>query len=178
MNKYVSIDIETTGLNPDKHQILEFGAVIDDGSPIDECPTFRYIVKHDQICGDPYALAMNQELLYEMANPGTTMFGIENLFTQFNAWLHVQGLTEKIVVAGKNYANFDLRFLEKLVGWNTIEFDHRIIDVGNLYWRPSEDGAYLPPMGKCLKRAGLDPTVTHHAIDDAKQVIQLIRALC
>jgi len=28
--KYFSIDIETTGLNPEKHQVLEFAAVFDD----------------------------------------------------------------------------------------------------------------------------------------------------
>ena len=55
--KYVSLDIETTGLNPENCQVLEIGAVIDDGTtPIEECPTFHCYVDHGLILGEPFAV--------------------------------------------------------------------------------------------------------------------------
>ena len=47
--KYVSIDIETTGLHEDECDIIEFGAVIDDlrvMAPISKLPVFHcYFIK-------------------------------------------------------------------------------------------------------------------------------------
>lgn len=60
--KYVSIDIETTGLNPEKCQVLQIGAVIEDTSnplPFEELPKFNCIVEHDDYLGQPTALKMN-----------------------------------------------------------------------------------------------------------------------
>jgi len=49
--KYVSLDIETTGLNPENCQVLEIGAVIDDGTtPIEDCPTFQCYVDLGRTC--------------------------------------------------------------------------------------------------------------------------------
>ncbi len=178
MEKYVSIDIETTGLDPDKHRILEFGAVIDDGGTIDKCPVFHFIVNHDVICGDPFALSMNSKLLLEMSNNPHVSKDIKHLAPLFRSWLFQNGLYKDIVVAGKNYANFDLRFLERVPDWDSIDFDYRIIDIGNIYWVPCIDNIHLPSLKKCLERGELSDTVSHRAVDDAKNVIELIRAKC
>jgi DNA polymerase III epsilon subunit-like protein len=37
------------------------------------------------------------------------------------------------------------------------------------------DGCELPSTETCLKRAGLDPTVKHRALEDARVVCRLIR---
>ncbi len=61
---YVSIDIETTGLDETKCQTLEIGAVLDDWTkPIAELPIFRRIVAWDQVVGTPYAMSLNAGLL-------------------------------------------------------------------------------------------------------------------
>ena len=47
---YVSIDIETTGVDPKIHDIVEFGAVIDDlanPQPLDKLPRFHALFKKD-----------------------------------------------------------------------------------------------------------------------------------
>ena len=57
--KYVSIDIETTGLDPETCQILQVGAVIEDTQnllPLEELPKFNCIVEHPAYTGSPYAL--------------------------------------------------------------------------------------------------------------------------
>ena len=66
---YVSIDIETTGLDPEHCQTLEVGAVIDDWkSPIDQLPRFRRVLTYETVSGNPYAMALNANLLKFMAN--------------------------------------------------------------------------------------------------------------
>lgn len=64
--KYVSIDIETTGLNPQKHQILQFAAIVEDTeNPLsfDDIPKFEAIFKYEEIIGEPIAIAMNIGLI-------------------------------------------------------------------------------------------------------------------
>jgi hypothetical protein len=66
---YVSIDIETTGLNPETCQTLEVGAVMDDWkSPIDQLPVFRRVFSYDEVSGSPFAMALNANLLKTIAN--------------------------------------------------------------------------------------------------------------
>ena len=66
---YVSIDIETTGLDPSKCQTLEIGAAIDDWTkPIEELPLFRRVMAWEEVVGSPYAMAMNFRLLKSIGN--------------------------------------------------------------------------------------------------------------
>ena len=108
-------------------------------------------------------------------------------FKQFVGVIQVDGLTieilpkidnykedEKITVAGKNYSGFDKRFLEKLEGWNTINFSHRVIDPSILYMDWDNDES-LPNLDECLKRANINKTVSHNALDDAMDIVNLLR---
>ena len=65
--KYVSIDIETTGINREKCQVLSIGAVIEDTNnprPIEELPKFHAaIVGREGLYGEPFALNMNKSLI-------------------------------------------------------------------------------------------------------------------
>lgn len=69
--KYVSIDIETTGLDFYNCQILEFAAVVDnliDVRLLEELPTFRAVIYNSEefYSGHPYALNLNASLLEEI----------------------------------------------------------------------------------------------------------------
>jgi hypothetical protein len=64
--KYVSIDIETTGLDPENCQVLSIGAVIEDTNhklPIEDLPSFHVAILRQRIEGEPYALNMNRDLI-------------------------------------------------------------------------------------------------------------------
>ncbi len=170
----VSIDIETTGLDPDKHQVLEIAAVIDKGElNVDNCEVIHCYVVHEEVVGNLYALNMNKEaidkIFYRHMYPNFTFLKPENVAEFFDS-----KLPEAYTVAGANFANFDARFLRKL-GWTGC-WHYRIMDVGNLFYQPSLDGEELPGLDTCLARAGLGP-VKHNAIDDAKDVLRLIRNL-
>ncbi len=63
---YVSIDIETTGLDPLSNNVLSIGAIIEDTTkklPYDECPKFNAIVLNKQLQGSPRAITMNKEII-------------------------------------------------------------------------------------------------------------------
>lgn len=182
---YVAIDLETTGLNENHCQVLEFGAVIDDWhTPIDQLPRFhKYIRPHDvingqsYICGQPYALALNAEIIRKLANDDNTESCTEEeLGVYFAAWLAEHDIDPLHVTAsGKNFTGFDLQFLKQVVGFTKhVHFEHRAIDPAVFYWRPDIDDQ-LPSTKTCLERAGLSGRVAHTAIEDCISVMQLVR---
>ena len=64
--KYVSIDIETSGLDHEKHKVLSIGAIIEDTEkklPYEECPKFNAVILQNEITGSPRALTMNKGLI-------------------------------------------------------------------------------------------------------------------
>jgi hypothetical protein len=78
-------------------------------------------------------------------------------------------------VAGKNFATFDKLFLEKLPRWKQLfKVRQRIIDPTILFTKWNED-EQLPSLTVCKERANTGGEVTHDAIDDAWDVIQLMR---
>jgi len=182
IGRYVSIDIETTGLNPEHCQILEIGAVIDDClTPIEECPTFHCYLDHGLILGEPPALAMHQAIIGRIAahEEGYDYVPSWNAAYKFRDFLKQHGLNpenEPTVVAGKNYASFDARFLCKLTGWNEhIKVHHRVLDPAAMYWQPEIDGMALPDTKTCMERAGIGGEVAHTAVEDARVIARLIR---
>jgi len=174
---YVSIDIETTGLDYNKCQILEIGVIIDNGEPLSKLPELRMVIDNEIISGEPCGLSMNSRLIRAIADGKEELFYPEDVACILNSFLTTHGVPNGFTIAGANFGNFDSKFLEKLPDWkSSIKSNHRYIDVGNLYWEPEIDGFYLPSMFQCLKRAKINKPVSHKAIDDAKDVIRLVRA--
>ena len=69
--KYLSIDIETSGLDPENNQILSIGAIVEDTDnklSFDEIPKFHVCILADQLIGSPFALQMNKELIEAMVH--------------------------------------------------------------------------------------------------------------
>lgn len=172
--KYISIDIETTGLNPETCQILEIGAIVENGY---SCfpPKFHCYVDNGTVIGEPFALDMNKRILEHIAKNRHKCLKPYQVASAFFTFLKRNGFGDKINVAGKNYQSFDARFLSKLPRWDElIKIGHRVIDPAILYWNPDIDET-LPSLRTCMKRAGIKGEVPHNAIADARIVIQLIR---
>ena len=195
--KYVSFDIETTGLEPGKHSIIELGAVIDDFEGwLDELPEFRCLIDNDTIVADSYALGMHADngLLKELQDPGedTLVLKPEEVATAFKEWMmsngieyetykyessdKVRGAKVRPVGAGKNLQSFDIPHLQTLPNWEDhIRFHHRVLDPGPLYLDPSKDDT-TPNLSTCMERAGFEDTETSHtAVDDSLDVVKLLR---
>ena len=220
--KYISIDIETTGLDREACQILSVGAVIEDTNnplPLTELPTFHCAIKRSSVYGELYALNMNKDLIetivqYQTAKDqdfkndlvektgmmfldedevvdalfrfcfDNNMVEVDPKFLNKTVRL-VNGKTYPILstnmdkvyltVAGKNFATFDKMFLERLPRWKQVfNIRQRIIDPSILFtdWESDES---LPSLLQCKQRAGISGEVTHNAVEDAMDVIQILR---
>lgn len=219
--KYISIDIETTGLDPENCQILSIGAVIEDTLnqlPFEELPTFHGVIKRENVSGSLFALNMNRDLIETIVqysgaqdqdekNDIVHMTGMEfyhedeivealfqfcfrNNLVELNHDINktvkiVNGITYPVLTsnmpkvylncAGKNFAGFDKKFLEKLPRWKQVfSIRSRVLDPGILFvdWINDES---VPSLDECKKRAGIDGVVTHNAVEDAMDVVMLLR---
>lgn len=205
---YVSIDIETSGLNSDSNHVLSIGAIIEDTTkklPYEELPKFNAIVLQQNIQGSPRAITMNKEIISMMGdyiegtdevrevlnnNSGYKFYTEDEVVKEFYYFLTnngygdgymvrpvINGQTKPITinVAGKNFGTFDKLFLEDLPWWKKlIRTRSRIIDPSILFCDWNEDNA-LPSLIKCKERANIEGIVTHNAIEDAWDVIELLR---
>lgn len=195
--KYISLDIETTGLNSENCQILSVGAVFEDtNNPLSfrEIPKFHAIILSDRIEGEPFALNMNRELIslivqYQTSNDmkKAELSGEHGLFLtrdnfagQFLYFLTLCGYEYnntpiKLNIAGKNFGTFDKLFLDKMPRWKQyFKINQRILDPAILFVDFKED-AELPNLDKCKERAGIDGKVSHNALEDAWDVVVTLR---
>lgn len=187
--RYLSIDLETTGLDPQRNNIIEFAAVLENTKcstvAVADLPYFHCFVEPPEggYVGSPVALGMNGSIFQAIGElikqkPIERVFNlvaVEHLGEMFKDWLRRYDfdLSRGITCAGKNFASFDLQFIKRwLPGFPRVH--HRCLDPMMLFVRPEDE---TPPDTKtCCLRAGIDGTVSHVALDDARQVIELLRA--
>lgn len=174
--KYVSVDVETTGLDYRVNQILEIAAIVDDlcepNIPVENLPRFHVLIPWDNYYWSVQAMEMHlsngliQELIGKPSSDPKTWLPL-----QFNSFLVSAGIKGRTTGAGKNFGSFDNFFL-KQVGVDC--FGHRCIDPVNFYIHPTD--LKLPDLATCVQRAGVPFQTQHRAMGDAEIVIQLIRA--
>jgi len=198
-NFAISIDTETLGLDVDA-PIIQIGAAMFDTTSVDypKCvPAVLefYVWRESFHYVEPYAAAMNAEILYAIASvrmaKGVDVLdfsreeikypGIYVRYTHAISYLNEWMLQwkhcfedDKFVFAGKNFGVFDLPKLQALPG-TLAPHRHRFIDPSNLYWTPEVDGTVLPDTKTCMKRAGMEGRVSHTALADARDVAELIQ---
>jgi oligoribonuclease len=220
---YISLDIETTGLDSERFQILSIGAIIEDTkNPLsfEEIPKFHCGILHNEITGSPFAINMNRRIIEGIASykdakdqvtkdfieysHGMKFFPEEEVVKEFYYFLYDNGFVDEdslnksnyfegrngkmypmltsqikpvsINFAGKNFSTFDKLFLEKLPRWKqVIRSRQRIIDPAILFvdWNSDET---LPSLGLCKERANIEGEVSHNALEDAWDVIQVLRS--
>jgi len=220
---YISIDVETTGLEKDRYQILSIGAILEDTTKklsFEEIPKFHAAILHNEITGSPFALNMNKKIIeaivqYQTAKDqdekndlvqmtGMYFYQEDQVVEGFYRWLYDNDVVEfdmekfksqmvklengksypmltskmkpvTINVAGKNFASFDKHFLERLPRWQqVIRIRQRIIDPSVIFTNWTDDKA-IPSLYECKQRANIEGIVTHDALEDAWDVIQLLR---
>jgi oligoribonuclease len=199
--KYFSVDIETTGLDFENNQIIEFGAIFEDPSkqlPFSEIPKFKRIIRHDKYIGQAIAIHMNARIFkiladYDMKKasekelfakehniitPGQLMddflaFVIQ-CYTEYGLNVPVGGIN----IAGKNFPGFDGRFIENLkrdYGMNgSLRFKHVVGDPATLYTDFYNDETFAG-LQTCKDLAGINGIVSHDALEDAWDVVQVLR---
>ena len=222
--KFISMDTETTGLNPDTCQLLSFGAIVEDTEkklPFNQIPKFHCAIlrgERDILQGELFALNMNRNLIeritqYSIAKTqeekdeivqktGMIFLREEEVVKAFYHFLINAGVitperdatkTVEIIngktypmlttnmkpshlnVAGKNVHSGDQAYIERLPRWKQVfRIRNRHIDPSVLFmdWKNDES---MPNLSVCKERAKVDGIVTHDALEDAWDVIQLLR---
>lgn len=175
---YVSIDLETTGLNPEKHQILEVGAVAVDLETGTILGVFESMVWWPEVTGSPFALDMNSRILKETCTWKGRQIGDgvwNSVGKEFRYWLSQYLEDGKINAAGRQFEAFDKAFL-KSHGFDTSIFRRRVLDPSPLFIRHEDD--QLPSLDKIVERAGVDDSDwnRHGALSDAIMVSKCIQA--
>lgn len=190
--KYLSIDLETTGLDESWCQVLEIAAVLadtnDKTTPVESLPTWTCRLWHKRIQGEPYALWLNAELIKDMDRARKDVefatahryMHPEKVFWTLDEWVKNELGSEykKIAPAGKNYGTFDSRFLWALPAWCREQLLHRrALDPAAAFILPGDERP--PDLKTCIERAGLtdwDESKHHKAVEDARVVVRLLRA--
>lgn len=200
--RYASIDIETTGLNPESNQILSIGIILEDTDyplPYEELPKFHCAIKRTEISGSIFAIDMNKDLIETINSYMTAKdqdekndmvqhtgmqflneYEVVNHISQFmqdNSFINsrVDKVPYQINCAGKNFGTFDKLFLQKLPGWTEVfGISQRVLDPGILYvdWKNDKT---IPNLLTCKERGNVPGIVTHNALEDAWDVVQLLR---
>jgi len=221
--KYLSCDIESSGIDPEQDQILSIGIVIEDTKnrlPIKDLPFLHLILDRDRIQGNTFAINMNKDLIakinkyksldedgiielgdtnnevfvkeFEVVHEIFEFLSIHNMldrginsspFGDFGKMKNgnwVSSITNAtpittLTVAGKNVSGFDIPFIKTLPNINEVfKFHQRTIDPAILYmdW---ENDEVLPNLQNCMGRAGVEGEVTHSAIQDAIDIIKVLR---
>ncbi len=178
--RYASIDIETLGLS-DMCDMVEFGLVLDDlKSPIKDLPRYHSYVTLPKgrtlWMGEPYAMAMHSIILMRIAKheDGYSYTPADLLDDSVGDFLKKSGVTGKLVVGGKNFQGFDMKFLSKVGFGSSFKMSHRELNPGSMFFDPKIDKE-PPSLETCLKRAGIEKSVEHTAVADAIDVIRCIR---
>ncbi|MDB5235607.1 MAG: hypothetical protein JWR44_2600 [Hymenobacter sp.] len=186
--RYVSLDLETSGPDPLRHQVLELAGVFDDDRQfqhlVAELPAFRRVVRHPEYVGTAGALALNARLLVELADkaPNPELCLPDQLLPQLREFLQAHGFRPDkkdciaVTMAGKNVASYDLGFLKELPGWGRlVRAEPAMLDPAAFYLNWHKDSR-LPSMSICKARAhSPDREVAHEALADALDVVRLLR---
>ena len=173
-----------TGLNEEKCELLEFGCILDDFNnplPLEQLPRFHCYFAQEFYTGEPQALSMHPVIFKRIADrePGYTYVSPTRFGNMFKLFLLKNGYKEErqlvyINVAGKN-VDGDVRFLQMKTDIDKhVRVRGRLIDPAILYADVKNDEA-LPGLSECKKRLGIEEKVSHNALDDAIDVIKLLR---
>lgn len=159
--RFIAIDLETTGLDPQRDQILQIGAVaFDDGI----VGTFERTITYEHFFGDAYALAMNQQLLYKIARGAGVPH--RKAYAELSDFI-AEFCATKPYAVGFNVGKFDLAFLHSKYTANGVvhgpKLHHRTVELGSVFMNadgtPGTSNEVIPRL--------LSHAVAHDALQDA-----------
>lgn len=175
-----AMDIETTGLEPERDQILqvaliEYDTEEDQNKDINKLRSFNMFVKHDRITGSAFALAMNAWILKGIADK--TLYPVIKASELVNAlanWFQIsQYQLEKRTFIGKNVNGFDYQFLKRLDRFNeVVRPNYRFLDIGSMFF--GQHSSSVPSLKDCAAFANYTYR-EHDALEDCRAVIACLR---
>lgn len=185
MESYISIDIETTGLDLVKSKVLQIAAVYDDGkTPLFNLPFLNIFIDNGDFIdyAELGALAMHEKTRIfskiAKAKKDNATRSIQSALYDLLEFIRKHKSHKNIVIAGKNVGTFDIPLLKnKMDNSGKREWDqlvhYAVLDVGSLYF---SDFGRIASLSDVLKNIGANRIeVTHDALDDALDVVRAVR---
>lgn len=180
--KYLALDVETLGLDPNKDNLLSIGMIVEDtekDTPIEDLPRLHIYLTEKYLVGDIRAIVMNDTILkridlfhiFGLKEEGIEYLSMAEAYTVIINFIDLH-FKDKVFIAGKN-PNFDINFLRANFEKLALRFHKRVLDPAILYLE--KDDVEVPNLQTCLDRSGIKTKVSHDAIKDAEDVIKLIR---
>jgi oligoribonuclease len=180
--RYLSIDVETTGLDPNNCDLIEIACVLEDTSlkplpPVEELPSFACVVKRSEYVWEAGAMALHKDrllpalLLAEVQGLQSVgsipIRSYESMCWALNDFLQYFDIApnNKITPAGKNFAGFDARFIPADLA---ACLRKRTLDPGSVLVDWTKDR--LPSLKDLLEK---EPQ--HAALADAQDVVSVLR---
>jgi len=171
MRPLAFVDLETSGLDPTRHEILEIGVVRADGRTLETLGMFDVRVQPERIDdADPEALRINAWT----AEAWTDAVPLDV------ALVRTKPLLEGALLAGHNIS-FDRSFLDaawRSTGVPAPKVDHHAIDTATLAWPLLVAGLIeslsLDPVCRHL---GIGCAEPHRALADARRSLEVARRL-
>lgn len=190
--RFLSVDIETTGLDPHKHGIIQFAAVYADSKSVITPAMYHAWIKPDGMVWDFYCLNLHERwltnILYRIRfddlgwsskQQPRIHDSFATMMDDFGEWLCTKQIwrkgESKIPALGKNFGSFDNLFLQS--NGLTWLFPHRSLDATPYYTYHDDE---RPPDLKLCKQRAINrgcvfdsADVAHTALEDALDVMTL-----
>jgi hypothetical protein len=197
--RYLSIDIETTGLDRKRCSLIEIAMVLEDTEApdwrelgmapevlpaVEVLPTFHCFVPNRGAYWEPIALEMHKERMLPMLSavtkrPGLAEFsGVrccpQEVFAEIAAgWLLTRGIGPRGILHEHKITVAGKNFAGFDAHFLPPEllacFDYRVLDPGSVFVDFDKDR--LPSLGALLE----DKPVAHTALEDARDVVRVLR---
>jgi DNA polymerase III alpha subunit (gram-positive type) len=168
---YLSIDVETTGLDRSFSHVVQLAAIYDNGKAVGDLPTFNRLIRWPVLkhC-EEYALNMNRDLIQSAFLEKASL--VRTVAADFADWLNEIQPGGKFTPAGKNVDGFDLVVLRNPINdFKLDRLNRRCLDPGSMY---AEDFDHIPSLDEINKLIGRGK-VSHDALDDCWDVVYAIR---
>jgi len=163
------VDTETTGLDDERHEIIDVAVILTDPSGVNVKERFSTRIMPRRLAdAEPEALKINQfsDALW-LAGP---------LMTHQAAAEAVYRITNNAILVGQN-VGFDIGFLRRLITLELktpVAWHYHSVDTASLGW-PLFSSGRAPglSLGKLCAAAGVPYTNAHTALGDAESCRQL-----
>lgn len=198
--KHLSTDIESFDLFPHPNNIISLAFVAADSgldTPHDDLPRLHILFGQSPHSTSDVALTMNAWLFAARALcKGTSESYLRQIacqesidrakaaqFTHYieggvdspeakeiiTSFIRLHFGEKRATLSGKNVCAFDLQFFPD---WLKSMFGHRALEPGSMLVRAGDEK--IPDQAECCRRVGLSSVVSHDALGDALQVVDIV----
>lgn len=144
--KFLFIDIETTGLDPERHEMLELGAVLTDDK-FNELARFHTYIRTESALHEWDPWSVEQHIKSGLVLRSMKGLCASDAVIELGTWAEKAGCDKETQLAGSSI-QFDLSFMREVVGdfeEGLKNFSHRRFDLSSFRTLDKLTGANLLP---------------------------------